>query len=94
MKVAQACHRGVWGVKNTRPVVVLLKRQRIPRKIDTFMRCCQRLQRCPNIPPALVIVSCSSGEVMLLWSTLDPKVKYLHKCTRRYYLFAGIEQLH
>ena len=31
---------------------------------------------------------------MLLWSTLRPKVKYFHKCTLRYYLIAGIEQLH
>ena len=83
-----------WGVKNTRPVVVLLKRQSTPRKIDTFMRCYQRLQRCPNIEPALVNVSCSSGMVMLLWSTIRPKVKYFYKCPRRYYLIANIEQLH
>ena len=53
-----------------------------------------QLQRCPNIEPALVNVSCSSGVVMLLWSTLSPYVKYFHKCTRGYYLIAGIEQLH
>ena len=31
---------------------------------------------------------------MLLCTTLSPKVKYVYKCTHRYYLFVGIEQLH
>ena len=55
---------------------------------------CQRLQRCPCIAPQLGNFSCSSGMVVPLCITLSHKVKYFYKSTCRYYLIAGIEQLH
>ena len=55
------------------------------------------IQRWPSTEPALVNGSCWSGVVMISSrikpSTLSPKVKYLYKRTRRYYLIAGIERL-
>ena len=33
MKVAHACHRGVWSVKNTRPVVVIESDNAFPVKL-------------------------------------------------------------
>ena len=60
VKVGLACDRGVWGVTNTNPVIVLW-------------------WLCKSMP---------------LCTTLSPIVKYFYKCTRRYYVIAGIEELH
>ena len=53
--IISVSHRGVWGVMNTRPVVILWKRQRTPHKIDrlTFMRCCFSVVSDFNVGPVL-----------------------------------------
>ena len=101
VKVALASDRGVWGVTNTSPVIVLWKRQRTAQKIDTFMRCCFSVISVCNVGPVSIHhwtkFRAHRGwlpGLMPLCTTLSSIVKYLDKCTRRYYIFAGIEQLH